>query len=89
MAEITVTRPSGHAIEELGILQWPIWTCGVSKFEWHYDQKETCYILEGDVRVKGDNQEVSFGPGDLVVFPEGLDTVWDVREPVKKHYKMG
>ena len=32
---------------------------------------------------------VEFGPGDLVTFPEGLDCVWKISKPVKKHYKFG
>ena len=38
---------------------------------------------------KAGGEEVSFGPGDLVIFPEGLDCIWDVKEPVKKHYQFG
>jgi uncharacterized cupin superfamily protein len=28
-------------------------------------------------------------PGDLVVFPEGLDSDWEVVKPLRKHYKHG
>ncbi len=70
---------------------WPIWTCGVSKFEWEYTQVEKCLILEGRVTVT-DNPDsgnaISFGPGDYVVFPNGLKCIWDVIEPVKKHYEF-
>ena len=89
MSNITVTKPSEHALEELGVVHWPIWTCEPSRFDWHYDQKETCYILEGQVTVEAGDRNVSFGPGDMVVFPEGLDCIWDVGAPVKKHYKFG
>ena len=89
MANITVTQPSEDDLKELGVSSWPIWTCEASKFNWHYDQKETCYLLEGKVTATAEGQQVSFGAGDLVVFPEGLDCVWDVAVPVKKHYKFG
>ena len=89
MSNITVTKPSEHALEELGVLHWPIWTCEPSRFDWHYDQKETCYLLEGDVTVSAEGEEVTFGAGDLVVLAKGLDCVWDVRKAVKKHYKFG
>ena len=89
MAQIVVTKASPEALEELGALDWPIWTCEISKFDWHYDQKETCYLLEGRVTVTAGGEQVSFGAGDLVVLPEGLDCVWDVAAPVKKHYKFG
>ena len=89
MANIVVTRPTEAELDELGTRDWGIWTCGESVFDWHYDQKETCYVLEGEVTIKIADEEVSFGAGDLVVFPEGLDCVWEVRSPVKKHYKFG
>ena len=89
MANITVTTPSEHALAELGVKEWPVWTCEPSSFDWHYDQKETCYVVEGEVTVRAGDEEVSFGPGDLGVFPEGLDCKWEVRSPVKKHYKLG
>jgi uncharacterized protein len=31
---------------------------------------------------------VSFGPGDLVVFPNGLECTWHVHEGVVKHYNF-
>ena len=37
--------------EELGIKSWPIWTCDVSSFDWAYEDKETCLLLEGEVTV--------------------------------------
>ena len=89
MANIDVTKPSQETLEELGVEAWPIWTSDVSTFDWHYDQKETCYLLEGQVTVTAGDEQVSFAAGDLVVFPEGLDCVWNVGAPVKKHYKFG
>ena len=68
---------------------WPTWTSPVKEFDWHYDDKETCLILEGEVTVEGGGQKTSFGPGDWVVFPQGLDCVWKVKKAVKKHYKFG
>jgi len=89
MGGIEKTRPSQQELEDLGALNWPIWTCDVSRFDWHYGQKETCYVLEGQVTVTAGQEKVQFGPGDLLAFPEGMDCVWDVRAPVKKHYKFG
>lgn len=68
---------------------WPIWTCGISTFDWEYTQSEKCLILEGRVTVADltdSGQSISFGPGDYVVFPNGLKCTWNVTEPVKKHY---
>ena len=32
---------------------------------------------------------VQVGKGDLVTFPAGMSCTWDVRRPVKKHYRFG
>ncbi|HOK78766.1 MAG TPA: cupin domain-containing protein, partial [Verrucomicrobiota bacterium] len=39
--------------------------------------------------VEAEGKSVSFGKGDLVVFPQGLSCVWKVAEPVRKHYRFG
>jgi len=88
--DVVVRKPRP---EEAAACQvWPIWTCEASEFDWEYDEKETCLILAGQVTVRdrreGGNQ-VSFGPGDLVVFPVGLKCVWQITEPVRKHYNFG
>ena len=49
---ILVNSPCPESIvEELGIKNWPIWTCEASSFDWTYDDKETCLLLEGEVTV--------------------------------------
>ncbi len=89
MSEIKVKNPSQKELNELGVDSWPTWEKEASEFDWHYDQKETCYVVEGRVVVETEEQTVEFGTGDLVIFPEGLDCVWKVKEDIKKHYKMG
>jgi uncharacterized cupin superfamily protein len=88
---ITVTpNPSAELRGQLGVADWPIWTCGVSCFPWSYDEQETCLLLEGDVTVTPEGGEpVRFGAGDLVVFAAGLSCTWDVHAPVRKHYRFG
>ena len=86
---ITVRKPTEEEIAKLGVKSWPIWECEPSSFDWHYDSKETCLVLEGQVTVEGGGQKVSFGPGDLVVFPQGLDCKWIVAKAVRKHYRFG
>ncbi len=83
---IEVRKPTDSEKEEM--TSQPIWTCEPKSFPWHYDEKETCLILAGEVTVKTIDQEVSFGPGDYVVFPEGLSCEWEVKKPVRKHYKF-
>jgi uncharacterized protein len=87
--DVVVRKPTK---EEFQMCQsWPIWTCDVSRFDYSYDEKETCLILEGQVTVsdRAGTKSVTFSPGDLVVFPEGLDCTWTVAAPVRKHYNFG
>ena len=28
-----------------GVLSWPIWEKEISRFAWHYDETEECYLL--------------------------------------------
>ena len=88
-AGIKVEQPSDDRLEELEVESWPIWEKEVSEFDWYYDEKEVCYLLEGEVEVETEEGTVSFGEGDMVTFPQGLECVWKVKEDVKKHYKLG
>jgi uncharacterized protein len=90
MPEILIDHdPSPSTLERLDVERWPIWTKEVSTFPWTYDESETCFILEGEVVVTPEGgQPVSFGKGDLVTFPSGLSCTWDVRRPVRKHYRF-
>jgi len=69
---------------------WPTWTKEVSEFPWSYNEPETCLILQGkaDVTTK-EGETVSFGAGDFVVFPAGLECTWKIIEPIEKKYKFG
>lgn len=76
-------------LEELGVRDWPQWSCEVSSFDWTYDSDETCYILEGEVTVTPEGgAAVTLGRGDLVTFPKGMSCVWNVTAPVRKHYRF-
>ena len=62
-----------------------VWTCTPGKFRWHYNVDETLYILEGEVFVTDHNDEVHrLGPGDVVFFPAGCDSVWHVTKDIRK-----
>jgi uncharacterized cupin superfamily protein len=91
MSAIKLTRnPDRAMLEWLGVADWPIWTKEVSKFPWTYDDTETCYFLEGEAIVTPDGgQPVKIGQDDLVTFPAGMSCTWDVRAPVRKHYRFG
>lgn len=83
-------NPSPTRLEALGVFNWPIWSCEVSDFPWHYDQREVCYLLEGKVVVTPeDGAPLELEAGDLVVFPAGMSCQWEVEKAVRKHYRLG
>ena len=86
---ITIEKPSSEKLKSLKVFSWGIWTKEASNFDWQYDEKEVCYFLEGEVTVKTPFETVSFGKGDLVTFPQGLNCTWQVKKDVRKHYKFG
>ena len=91
MNQISVEHdPSPKKLDIIGVYDWPIWTREASKFPWTYDQKEACYILEGEIVVTPDDGEpVRIVENDFVTFPAGLPCTWEILSPVKKHYKLG
>lgn len=90
MGQILIEKPSEEKLEELGVSSWSIWEKEASEFDWSYDTRETCYILQGKVKVETeDGESVEFTSGDLVVFPAGLNCKWTIFEDVRKHYNMG
>ena len=87
--KIEIRKPKMEDIEKEGIMSWPIWEKEISRFNWHYDETEECYLLEGKAVVDTDDGEkVQFSKGDFVTFPKGLSCVWEIKEPVKKHYNL-
>jgi uncharacterized cupin superfamily protein len=90
MSEIKIEKPSQAQLESMGVFSWPIWEKEASAFPWSYDEQETCYLLEGEVKVTPDGDDpVEFGAGDLVVFPRGMNCTWQISQDVRKHYKFG
>ena len=87
-AQIVVERPTDQRLTQLHVSQWPVWTKEPSTFDWHYDETETCYFLDGEVVVKTPAGSVKIGQGDLVTFPKGLDCTWQVQRAVRKHYRF-
>lgn len=87
MSAIIVEKPTPARLNELGVKQWPTWSKEVSTFPWQYSSTEVAYILEGEVTVTPNGgTPVSFSAGDLVTFATGLDCVWEVKKPLRKHY---
>ena len=86
---ILYEKPAVEKLQQMGVMNWPIWQAEPSTFPWHYDEQEVCYFLAGRVVVKTADQTVHIGKGDLVTFPAGLDCEWQVIEAVRKHYRFG
>lgn len=85
--KIEIHKPDEKELKENSVKSWPIWEKEVSKFDWYYDSREECYLIEGEVEVTTENGEtVTFGKGDYVKFPQGLSCKWNITKPVKKHY---
>lgn len=83
-------NPSPARLRGLQIDTWPTWRAGVPIFTWTYGEAETCYILGGEAVVtpEGDTP-VTLKAGDLATFPAGMDCTWEIRAPVRKHYRFG
>ncbi|MBT3478873.1 MAG: cupin domain-containing protein [Candidatus Marinimicrobia bacterium] len=90
MSEIIVKQLSEDEIQEKGIRSWSTWSCDKSDFPWEYSERETCYIIEGQVDVETENGEtVSIGAGDYVIFPQGIKCTWHVHQGIYKHFAFG
>jgi uncharacterized cupin superfamily protein len=83
-------NPSEDRLTDLGVKSWPIWEKEASEFPWHYADRETCYVLAGEVTVIPDGGEpVQIQEGDLVTFPQGMSCTWSVTRDIRKHYRFG
>lgn len=87
--DIKIEKLTKEQIDKKGVTRWPIWEKEVSRFDWHYDSTEECYILEGEVIIEtSSGEKISIGKGDFVTFPAGLSCTWDVKKAVRKHYNF-
>lgn len=84
--KITVKKATPDMLRGLGADSWPVWTCPVSKFDWFYEDEETCYFHEGEVAVHTADGTVEMRRGDIVTFPKGLKCAWEVKKAVRKVY---
>ncbi|MGC9503623.1 cupin domain-containing protein [Baaleninema sp.] len=83
-------QPSSERLQELGVSSWPVWEKEASEFPWTYEERETCYLLAGEVIVTPDGGEpVQIQKGDLVTFPQGMSCTWNIVKDVRKHYNFG
>lgn len=90
MKKIKIEKPKEEKLKKANVYNWPVWEKEISRFEWYYDEDETCYFIEGEVEVTtADGEKYIIKKGDWVEFPKGLKCIWEVKQPVKKYYKMG
>ena len=91
MANILIKSPcKASVIIQYGIKSWPIWECEPSNFQWSYDEKEICLIIEGEANIMTKEGESYFiKSGDLVEFPAGLSCEWQIIKSIKKHFRLG
>ncbi len=55
--KIEIKKSKKEDMEKEGVMSWPIWEKEVSRFNWHYDDTEECYLLEGKVVVETEDGE--------------------------------
>ena len=86
--QITIEHNVSPAkLDAMHVDSWANWSKEVSRFEWHYDQAELCYILEGEAVITPDGGEaITIQRGDLVQFPAGMSCTWQITEAMEKHY---
>ncbi len=83
-----IYKPTEKQIKETQ--DWGTWGKEPSSFPWFYDEKETCYILEGEAEVKDNaGNSIKFTVGDMVEFPQGLECEWNITQTIRKKYKFG
>ncbi|TVR01115.1 MAG: DUF861 domain-containing protein [Desulfovibrionales bacterium] len=85
-----IPNPDEAELARLGVRSWPIWSKEASEFPWSYDEREQCFLLEGEVDVTPDGgNPVRIQAGDLVTFPQGMSCHWRIIKDVRKHYQFG
>ena len=83
-----VWKPTDKEINQTD--SWGTWSKEESEFPWSYDDKETCYILEGKAEVFSENGDsIQFSKGDMVSFEKGLKCTWKISEAIRKRYMFG
>lgn len=88
MPKVVIENPDQAELKKRGVYEWPVWTKEVSRFNWTYSGDEQCYVLEGEFTVETKEGNFNIKPGDFITFRDGLECIWDIRVPVKKHYNF-
>ena len=88
MNELEIIKPDDAEIARRGIKNWPVWEKEVSRFPYFYKEEEHCLFLEGEVIIETTVAKFTLKAGDYAIFRKGLNCIWDIRQPVKKHYNF-
>jgi hypothetical protein len=91
LREITIdSHPTQEELDALRIFNHPIWSKGVSEFQWTFNELEVCYFLEGEaIVIPNGGEPIRINRGDLVTFPQGLSCSCKIVKDVKKHFRFG
>jgi len=81
--EIIVRKPTEGEI--IYMQRELVWEGDCSEFDYHCDYNETYLLEKGQVTITYNGKTISFGAGDLVFVPKGLDCHWKITSPVKKY----
>ena len=61
------------------------WSCSAGRFKWQYAVDETLHIISGEAFVTDEKGDIRrLGPGDMVFFPAGSCSIWQVPVEVRK-----
>ena len=70
MENIRVEKPEKEKLEQMGVFSWPIWQKEASTFPWHYSDRETCFLLEGKVKVTPEGGGPSLADAGIISRPQ-------------------
>lgn len=88
MGKVIIEQLNENEINLRGIRNWPVWQKEISRFDWLYSGDEECLIIEGEVVVETSKGDFSIKKGDFVTFKNGLECIWDIKNPIKKYYNF-
>jgi uncharacterized protein len=65
-----------------------IWECTPGTFSWLHPDETLC-LVEGEVTVTPEGGAAfTIRPGDIVFFPEGTKSVWQVAQTIRKAFHL-
>lgn len=74
-----------------GSVDCGLWACqpGAWRIAFHENRHEFFQVIDGKIRITAESGEAhEFGPGSACVIPAGFKGLFEVLEPVRKHYVM-